>query len=218
MKSKIPSLLALATRLMPVVFALCLCGCASSSIKQTWKSPACQPGQVQKMAVLVVDDRGMVRQGVENRFVRDLRGRGQDVMATHELLSLSEIKADKDAAAARFRDAGVNAVLIVRMVDRTTYSREMRATPECWVSTVTGYENTGWYDYYSVAFMDMGVIWGSMKQNLYLNSSLFDLKTGQRLWSATTLTVLKENADRLEVADSLVAKIVGALRKDGLIR
>jgi hypothetical protein len=66
--------------------------------------------------------------------------------------------------------------------------------------------------------MDMGVIWGSMKQNLYLNSSLFDLKTGQRLWSATTLTVLKENADRLEVADSLVAKIVGALRKDGLIR
>jgi hypothetical protein len=57
-----------------------------------------------------------------------------------------------------------------------------------------------------------------MKQDIYLDSSLFDLKTGQRLWSALTSTVLKENADRLVVADSLVAKVVGAMRKDGLIR
>jgi hypothetical protein len=64
----------------------------------------------------------------------------------------------------------------------------------------------------------MGVTWGSMQQNIYLDSNLFDLKTGQRLWSAMTLSVLKENADRLEVADSLVAKVVGAMRKDGLVR
>jgi hypothetical protein len=199
-------------------FGLWLCGCASSSIKQTWKSPACQPGQVQKIAVLAVADRGMVRQGLENRFVRDLRGCGQDAMATHELLGLSEIKADKEAAAARFRAAGANTVLIIRLVDQTTYSRGMRATPEIWAPTANGYDSYGWYDYYSVAFMDMGVVWGSMKQDLYLDSNLFDLKTGQRLWSALSLTVLKENADRLEVADSLVAKVVRALRKDGLIR
>jgi hypothetical protein len=218
MKFKPPFLLALATRLAPVAFALCLCGCASNSIKQTWKSPACQPGQIQKIGVLAVADRGMVRQGLENRFVRDLRGCGQEAMATHELLGLSEIKENKDAATARFSAAGVNAILIVRLVDQSTYSREMRATPEYWVATVNGFETTGWYDYYSVGFMDMGVIWGSMKQDIYLDSSLFDLKTGQRLWSALTSTVLKENADRLVVADSLVAKVVGAMRKDGLIR
>ncbi len=199
-------------------FALCLCGCASNSIKQTWKSPACQPGQVQKIAVLAVEDRGMVRQGLENRFVRELRGCGQDAMATHELLSLSEIKAGKEAAAARLSAAGANAVLIIRLVDQTTYSRGIQATPQYWLSTVNGYDSFGWYDCYSVAFMDMGVVWGSLKQDLYLDSSLFDLKTGQRLWSALTLTVLKENADRLEVADSLAAKVVGALRKDVLVR
>jgi hypothetical protein len=63
----------------------------------------------------------------------------------------------------------------------------------------------------------MGVVWGSTKQNIYLDTSLFDLKTGQRLWSALTLTLLKENEDRLVVADALVAKLVSALRKDGLI-
>jgi hypothetical protein len=218
MKSKLPSLLALVTRLVPAVFALCLCGCATSSIKQTWKSPACQPGQVQKLAILAVTDRGMVRQGLENRFVRDLRGQRQEAIATHELLGLAEIKADKDAAAARFTAAGANAILIVRLLDQSTYSRGMRATPECWIPTATGYDSYGWYDYYSVGFVDMGVTWGSMQQNIYLDSNLFDLKTGQRLWSAMTLSVLKENADRLEVADSLVAKVVGAMRKDGLVR
>ena len=116
------------------------------------------------------------------------------------------------------RAAGATAVLIVRLVDQSTYSRQVRATPALYVSTVTGYESYSWYDCYSVAYTDMGVVWSSLKQNIYLDSSLFDLKTGQRLWSALTLTVLKEDADRLVVADSLVAKLVNALRKDGIVR
>lgn len=204
--------------LAPAVLALWLCGCASSSIKQTWKSPACQPGQVQKLAVLAVAENGMIRQGLENRFVRDLRKQSQEAVPTFDLLGLPEIKADKETAAARFRDAGANAILIVRMVDQATYSRGMRATPEYWIPNVTGYDNYGWYGCYSVAFMDMGVTWGSMQQNLYLDTNLFDLKTGQRLWSAVIETVLKENADRLEVADALVAKVVGAMRQDGVVR
>jgi hypothetical protein len=116
------------------------------------------------------------------------------------------------------RAAGADAVLIVRLVDQSTYNREVRATPEHWVPTVAGYDHYGWYDAYSVAFMDMGVTWGSLKQNIYLDSSLFELKTGQRLWSALTLTVLKEDADRLAEVDALVATVVRALRKDGLAR
>jgi hypothetical protein len=199
-------------------FALWLSGCASSSIKQTWKSPGYQGGPHKAIAVLAVDDRGMVRQGFENRFVQDLRANGQDAMATYELLALPAIKADKEAAAARLRAAGADAVLIVRLVDQSTYNREVRATPEHWVPTVAGYDHYGWYDAYSVAFMDMGVTWGNLKQNIYLDSSLFELKTGQRLWSALTLTVLKEDADRLAEVDALVATVVRALRKDGLAR
>lgn len=198
--------------------ALCLCGCASSSIKQSWKAPAYQGGPVQKIAVVAVDERGLVRQGFENRFVRDLRGNGQEATATFELLGLPEIKADKAAAAARLGEAGATAVLVVRLVDQATYSREVQATHERWVPTVAGYAGYGWYDCYSVAFMNMGTTWGSTTQKVYLDTSLFDLKTGQRLWSALTLTTLKEDADRLAEADSLIAKVVAAMRQDGLVR
>jgi hypothetical protein len=199
-------------------FALLLSGCASSSIKQSWKSPGYQGDPPKAIAIVAVADRGNVRAGIENRFVRDLHASGQDSTATYELLALPAIKEDKEGAAARFRAAGADAVLIVRLVDQATYSRTVQATPEHFVPTVTGYGAYGWYDAYSVAFMDMGTTWGSYKQNIYLDSSLFDLKTGQRLWSALTLTVLKEDADRLAVVDALLVKVVAAMRKDGLAR
>ena len=198
--------------------ALWLGGCATSSVKQSWKSPSYQGGPAQKVAVLAVDERGLVRTAFENRFVRDLRGHAQEALATHELLGLTAIKADKEAAAARVRTAGADVVLIVRLVDQTTRSRQVQATPALFVPTATGYGDCGWYDYYTVAFTDMGVVWGSTKQDIYLESSLFDLKTGRRLWSALTLTVLQDGMDRLVEADSLVAKVVEAMRQDGLVR
>ena len=209
------------TQLQPLAlaaFALWLGGCATSSVKQTWKSPSYQGGPVQKIAVLAVDERGLVRMALENRFVRDFKARGQDALATHELLTLPAIKADKVTAAARVRAAGADAVLIIRLVDQTTYNGQVQATPAIFVPTVTGYGECGWYDYYTVAYTDMGVAWGSTKQSIYLDSSLFDLKTGRRLWSALTLTVLRDDMDRLAEADSLVAKVVDAMRKDGLVR
>jgi len=211
MKQRIQHLLIAAT-------ALCLCGCASTSIKQSFKAPGYQGGPVQKVAVVAVADRGEVRQGFENRFVRDLRATGQEATTTFDLLGLPEIKADKAAAAARLGAAGTTAVLVVRLVDQATYSREVQATSERWVPTVSGYAGYGWYDCYSVAFMNLGTTWGSTTQKVYLDTSLFDLKTGQRLWSALTLTSLKEESDRLAEVDSLITKVVAAMRQDGLVR
>jgi hypothetical protein len=201
------------------VAALCLAGCATSSIKQTSKSPTYQGGPVQKVAMIAVDERGLVRQGFENRFLQAFRAHGQEAVVTHDLLDLAEIKADKEGAAARLRGAGADSVFIIRLVDQTSYSRQVRATPERYASAATGFgDNYGWYDCYSVAFTDMSTVWGSTTQKIYLDTTLFDLKTGQRLWPALTLTVLKENVDRLAEADSLVGKVVSALCKDGMVR
>lgn len=64
----------------------------------------------------------------------------------------------------------------------------------------------------------MGVSYGSMRDFLVLDSSLFELNTGSRLWSVVTQTVLKEDADRLAVADKLADKVAAQLLKDGMIR
>lgn len=200
--------------------SLCFYGCAApSTVKQTWKSPVHNAGPVQNVAVVAVDERGLIRQAFENRLVRDMRRAGQSAFATHELLGLAELRADKKAAAARLRHDRADTVLIVRLADRGSEAYQVRATSPRYVENVTSSETIiGSFDYYSVAFMDMGTIWSSSQMAVALDTSLFDLNDGQRLWSCQTLTLLGEETDRLAEADALVAKIVAALRKDGFVR
>jgi hypothetical protein len=197
--------------------ALVLGGCATSSVKQSWKSPACQDRQFKKIAILAVDEREFVRQALESRFLRDFREHGQAAMDTFEVLSASAIQADKAGAAARFIAEGADAILIVRLVDQTTYDHQVQAYPQLGVPHVSGYDNYDWYDFYTVACTAGVPSWSHVTQDIYLDSSLFDLKSKQRLWSALTLTVLNQDADKLVVADSLVAKLVSKLHQDGLV-
>jgi hypothetical protein len=198
--------------------ALVLSGCSSTSIKTTWKSPAAPSGPVKKVAVLAVADQGLVRGGFENRFTKQLAAQGQAAFTTYETLPLTEIKTNKEGAAAILRQAGADSVLILRLVDSSTRVAETRHAGSLYAFMPSDTDTAGWYDFYSVALNDMGVIRDSVRHQVFLETSLFDLTTGKRLWSCATDTILKEDVDRLEVADAFVAKVVGALRKDGLVR
>jgi hypothetical protein len=202
-------------------FALCalatwLCGCAATRVETTWKAPDC-PQPVGKIAVLAIEERGLVREGFENRFVRQLRKTGASAVVTFDLLSLPDIKEDKRAAAERFRSTGAQTVLILRLAGKASSYHESRAGNEHYVGTVSGIDNLGWYDYYSVAFMDMSPTYGNLKQTVYVDAGLFDLNTEKRLWFGTTQTVLKEDMDRVSEMDPFVEKIVAAMRKDGVV-
>jgi len=197
--------------------AALLCSCAATSVKKTWKAPECQQ-PVGKIAVLTIEERDPVRQGFENRFVTQLSKSGNAALVTHNLLSLPAIKEDKRAAADRLRENGADALLIFRLVTIGDSYREIQPGGERYASTITGIETMGWYDYYSVGFMNMSPTYGSLKQDVYLETALYDLKTEKRLWSGLSKTVIKEFTDRVAEMDPLVAKIVSAMRKDGVIR
>ncbi len=199
--------------------AVMLCaGCHTTSIKTAWKSPDFASGPVQKVAVVAVADEGLVRGGLENRFFNQFAKRGQQALTTYKTLALQEIKDDKEGAAAKLRQAGADSVLILRLVDTTTRSAEVRQSREAYAPGTAGLPGDGWYNWYSAAFTDMSIIRGSTRQDVFLDTTLFDLGTGKRLWSCVTDTVLKDDVDRLKVADAFVAKVVAALRRDGIVR
>ncbi len=198
-------------------FTALLVSCAATSLKSTWKSPQCQK-PVDKLAVLFIEERGMLRQGFENRFITQLTRGGATVVPTYDQLSLAEIKKDKQAAAERLRASGAEAVLIVRLASLGTSYREVRPGSERYAETITGFENVGWYDYYTVAYMDMSPTYGNLKAKLYIEAGLFDLKAEKPVWTGLTQTVIKETTDRVAEMDPIVAKIVDAMRKDGVVR
>jgi hypothetical protein len=198
-------------------FVALLCSCAATSVKKTWKSPEFHGQPISKFAVLTVDDRGYLRRGFENRFTAQLKEAGVSAITSYDLLSLPEINRDKPAAAERLRSAGAEAIVIMRLVDVANYYREVRPGGERYAETITGFESTGWYNYYSVAYTDMSPTYGNLKQHIYLETVLFDLATTTRLWSGLTETVITESMDRVAEMDPIVAKILAAMRKDGVI-
>src|SRR6266576_2590412 len=133
--------------LCAAVFTM-LCSCASTSIKHTWKSPDYHGGPVQKIAVLAVVERGLVRQGIENRVGNQIRNQGGD------------------------------SIVIVCLVNKSSYESQLRTYPVAFVPGVPGYAGYGWYDFYSTIYTGMGINWSSSRDYLTLDASLFDLKTG----------------------------------------
>ncbi|HTL57745.1 MAG TPA: hypothetical protein VL361_18810 [Candidatus Limnocylindrales bacterium] len=197
--------------------AVLTCSCAATSVKTTWKSPEYRGGPLTNIAVLTIDERNLLRKGFENRLARELKKTGVSVVLTHELLSLSEINQDKRAAAERFRAAGAQAIAILRLASLNSQYRESRPGGERYAETITGFETGYWYNYYSVAYTDMGVTYGNLKQQVNLETRLYDLTTAKGLWGGLTQTVVSETMDRVAEMDPIVEKIVAAMRKDGMV-
>lgn len=196
--------------------ALLLCSCAATSVKTTSKSPDTR-GPTGKIAVVAVEQRGLVREGFENRLVNQLIKNGASAMTTFNQLSLVQIKEDRRAAVERFRASGAEAVLILRLSEKTGSYSETRLGVERYAPGTSGYDAVGWYDYYSGGFLRMNVSYGTVREKAFLEFGLYDLKTEKPIWSAVTQTAISENMDKVAEMDPLVKTIVEAMRKDGVI-
>jgi len=199
-------------KMLPIALAaltLIFCGCAATSVKQTSKSPSYHGGPVKNIAVVAMTDRDFYRQAIENHFSGILSEQGQSAFATHGLFSLSAAKADKQAAAARLRDAGADSVLVVRLVDSSTSSQQARATPSAFTSSAA--------ESYGYLIIGSDASWNALHSDISIESSLYELASSERLWSGITRTVLKEDTDSFEKIEPLAKKIFALMRQDGII-
>ena len=198
------------------LFAL-FCSCTGTSLKKTWKSPDYKGAPLTKLAVLAIDERRDLRIGFENRLVQQIQKNGASAITTFDLFSLPEVNSDKAGAARRLQSAGAEALVLLRLRDISSAYRESRPGDERYAETITGFEMGPWYDYFSVAYADMSPTYGNLKQKVFLETSVYDLKTAKRLWSGLTETVVTDTMDRIAEMDPIVAKAVAAMRKDAII-
>ena len=203
-----------------VAVAFILTSCATTSVKSTWRSPEYQGGQLQKVAVVADDDRVNFRMMLEGRFVGQLTRSGQPAFATAaNYPDLKKARTNKEATVASLRAAGADSILIVRLVSKSSYMSQPRANYTGQVielrmtSDADGWDTSmGSFSTYSSAPRS------DDRDFLVLESSLFELKTGRRIWACVTETKVLETADRLEVADEFVAQIVTLMQKEDLVR
>lgn len=194
--------------------------CASTSVKSTWKAPDYKGELPKKVAVVADEDRMMVRAALENRFVNQLDADGQPAFGTaSSFTDLAAARKNKEATIAQLRAAGADAILITRLVSKSAYAAkaQQQFTGQYVALTVTP-DSDGWdtsvgsYSAYSSGPRS------DDRSCLLLDTSLYDLNTGKRIWACLTETTIKDTDDRLEIADEFVAKVVGIMHQDGMIR
>jgi len=200
-----------------VALSLLFCSCSTTSLQQTWKSADFHGSTFKKIAVITVDERALVRETFEGQTATQLEARDQAALRVNELMTIAEMKPNKERAAERLRQAGADAVLIQRLVSRESAGAGVnKAGAPPLPSFDSG--SLGWFDYYFVTVPRPTVLSTDLTQDFYIESNLFDLGSERRLWSCTTRTKVKENADWLKLVKPFATTVVEAMAKDGVIR
>ena len=190
--------------------ALCLSACGSTTFTSTWKAPdARQISPAGKtIAALVISGDAKQRRSAEVYLAHELEIRGAHAVAAYTLIGLDH--PDVDYARARFKEAGVEGVVVMRLV-----GHDQRVTVDPGGFSGSAYASFG--SYYSSYGMQVSYSSGSVQTDtvVTIETLIYSLNQDKLLWAGTSRTSNPEGLQGLvtEVADAVASEVV----KQGLI-
>ena len=195
-----------------IVLTILACGCSSSSVVNEWREPSVSGAPYRKVLVVALGKRVELRRQYEGEFARNLRQRGAEPIEGAALLPDDTDKVKREALLKAVADAGADAVAITRLVKME--QRAVAAPPAPPTTSLHGYYSSNWSTYYEPSSGGGGL--GPYTQTVAtLETSVFDAKSAQLVWRATTETVDADTAQKQ--IPGLVKKLVDAMAKAKMI-
>ena len=189
---------------------VCVSACGSTTFISTWKAPdAHRIDPIGKtIAALVISRDAAQRRSAEVYLANDLTIRGARGIAAYTLIGLDH--PDVDYALARFKEAGVEGVVVMRMV-----GHDQRVIVEPGGFSSSRYRSFG--SYYPSHGMVTTYSTGSVRTDtvVSIETLIYSLNNDKLLWAGTSRTSNPAGLSSLvdEVADAVAREVV----KQGLI-
>ena len=190
--------------------ALCLSACGSTTFTSTWKAPDAQRVDPvgKSIAALVIYGDKKRRRDAEVYLTHELTIRGARAVAAYTLIGLDQ--PDVDYARARFKEAGVEGVVIMRLV-----GHDQRVIVDPGGFSGSAYGSFG--SYYSSYGVGVSYSTGSVQTDtvVTIETLIYSLNQDKLLWAGTSRTSNPEGLQSLitEVADGVASQMV----KQGLV-
>jgi hypothetical protein len=190
--------------------ALCLSACGSTTFTSTWKAPDAQRVDPagKSIAALVISRDKKQRRDAEVYLTHELTIRGAHGIASYTLIGLEY--PNEDYARARFKEAGVDGVVIMRMV-----GHDQRTIVDPGGFSGSAYTSFG--SYYSSYGVGVTYSTGSVQTDtvVTIETLIYSLNQDKLLWAGTSRTSNPEGLQGLvtEVADA----VAGQVARQGLI-
>lgn len=193
-------------------------GCATTEFTSEWRDQSFR-GRAQKVMVIGIAKKQVLRRVFEDEFVRQLKSAGTDAVASYTVLPAGK-QVEHREIAAKMRELRADAVLITRLVDKKvvrTYVPGMVNYPMgLWYDSYPAYYGS-WPSYYSYGSSFMyspGYV--AEDQYALMESSLYAADNGENLiWSATSETMIKGSDQK--TIKSFIEAMVDKLQEQGLL-
>jgi hypothetical protein len=196
-----------------VVATLVSCA-ASSRLTSSWSDPSAAGRAHKKMVVVGVTPQAPIRRMYEDAFASQLKQRGIDAIGSYAVVG--EGKLEKEAAEAKIRESGADAVIVTRLVDQETV-QEYYPPSYTTVAAPSAYYG-GWYGYYSLGYSYMSSP-GYVAENkvFRLETNLYDVGESKLLWSGLTETTLAQGESAQGEIQPVIAAVIGDMEKKNVL-
>jgi hypothetical protein len=183
------------------VFAFLNISCASTSVTDVWKDKNYQ-GKAQKILVIMAAKSPDMREIFEGRFAAELENRGNNATQSYKIIPAEEFT-DKELVKSRIKNSDADTVLISRLVDTKTME-----------SYSPGLVYHDWWGYYNIVSANYG--YTRDVQISYIETNLYDVKTGKLIWSGHSKTERTEGEQQL--INTFIRIVIRKLASAGVIR
>jgi len=180
---------------------------ANTQLTSSWADPAAANHVYKKIVVVGATPRAPVRRKYEDAFAAELQSRGVTPVTSYSFASEGQL--DKDAAMAKLKEVGADAVIVTRLVDK---SQEQTYYPPTYSGVAApGAYYGGWYGYYSMGYSYMSSPGYVETNNVYkIETNLYDLQNDKLVWSGLSETTLMSG----DAPENEILPLIGQLVYD----
>jgi hypothetical protein len=195
-----------------IVFSVLLTACYGTKLIAEWKDEE-HRGYPERIFVVGLSKERGPRNLVEDEFVRELKARGNDAIASHTVLPGDE-KPDKEAVLAKVRELGADVIIAVKFLKKDVGGTQ---TPLRRYAVPQGFD-TSWDSYYGGVSTTVGVRDVSYDYDVIsVETTLFLTATRKPIWSALSQTSYEQGGPIRQIKP-FTAAIMKKLVKEKLVR
>ena len=188
-----------------------LASCAGTKLVAEWKDDAYQ-GYPTTIFVVGLSTEYGPRTLVEDEFVRQLKARGNDAVASNTVLP-GEEKPEKEAVLAKVQEQGADVIIVVKFLKKETGDTH---TPLRRYGVPQGFD-TSW-DSYSGVSTDVGVRDVSYDVDVItMETAVYQTATRKPIWSALSQTTYQQGGPMKQIKP-FTTTIVKNLVQERLVR
>jgi hypothetical protein len=184
---------------------LLLSACASTQLTSVWKDPSYQIRPA-RILVIGVAKSPLNRRLFEDEFVRQLKSRGTDAIASYTVLPDAQ-QGDQAAIAKKVAELGADTVLIIRLVSKKVVQTYVQGTP---YYPPPFYNN--WPNYYAYGYKYMyRPDYIAKDECAVIETNLYDARIDQLIWAASSETGISGSEPNLikSYIDVMVKNMIG---------